>query len=127
MCTKADEVRLHRQLTEAMNKAQVWVDAAEAEVKQARKDVLAMLDELERARSAYQRRTAEVEVLNEQIRKDRETIAQYRKTLARTMAGIIQERKKHTKLFEIVKLGMTPEQYHRCRGVVMEMHPELDQ
>jgi predicted nucleic acid-binding Zn-ribbon protein len=81
--------------------------------------------ELERARSGYQRRNAEVEVLKEENRTLQASNKAEHDRFMDMVQALTDSRKGHQKLTAVMKLALTPEQYHQYREAAAEIYPEL--
>jgi chromosome segregation ATPase len=81
--------------------------------------------ELERARAAYHRRTAERDVLKEELQSAKQSADYYRQFCADMLRCLEDERRGHQKLAAVMKLALTPEQYHQYRAAAADIYPEL--
>lgn len=81
--------------------------------------------ELERAKSAYHRRTAEVEVLKEEIATLTKSKKSTHDLYVACVQSLIDSRKGHQKLTAVMQTALTPEQYHDARARAAEAYPEL--
>jgi predicted nucleic acid-binding Zn-ribbon protein len=111
---KKDEVRAGRML-DKMNADMHRLEAENANLKA----------ELEKARSAYQRRNAEVGVLKEEVSALEASNKSEHSRYMDCVQALIDSRKGHQKLTAVMKLALTPDQYHQYRQAAAEVYPEL--
>lgn len=111
---KADEVRAGRIL-----------DRMNADMERLEKENQSLKAELERARSAYHRRNAELGVLKEELCAQQEANKSQHEAYISCFKALCDERKGHQKLTAVMRLALTPEQYHEARANAAEAYPEL--
>jgi chromosome segregation ATPase len=114
MSNRTEEVRAGR-----------MIDRMNADMIRLQSENEALKADLERARAAYQRRNAEVEVLKEEIRTLEASNKSTHDLYVSCAQALIDSRKGHQKLTAVMKTALTPEQYHDARARAAEAYPEL--
>lgn len=112
--SKADEIRAGRIL-----------DKMNADMERIEKENETLKADLARAREAYQRRCAEIAVLKEELSTANENTQAEHLRFMDCAAALDNSRKGHEKLTAVMKLALTPEQYHQYRAAAAEVYPEL--
>lgn len=112
--TKKEEVRAGRIL-----------DKMNADMERLEKENEALKTELEKARAAYHRRCAELEVTKEELRAQQESNKREHEAYVSCFNALCDSRKGHQKLTAVMQLALSPEQYHEARANAAEAYPEL--
>lgn len=81
--------------------------------------------ELEKARGAYHRRTAELAWIKDELRQVQEAEKINHDNYVLLFTALCNEQKGHQKLTAVMKTALTPEQYHDARARAAEAYPEL--
>ena len=101
------------------------IDAMNADMARLQAENETLKKELERARSACQRRNAETEVLKEEIAALQDSNKSSHNLYVSLFKALVDSRKGHEKLTAVMKIALTPEQYHQYREAAAEVYPEL--
>lgn len=81
--------------------------------------------ELDKARLEYQQQSAELESLKMENAELRLRIDSEKQEKLRWFAALESKKKAHNKLSAIVRLALTPEEYHTWRQSAAEIYPNL--
>jgi predicted nucleic acid-binding Zn-ribbon protein len=103
------------------------IDAMNADMTRLQAENETLKAELERARSAYHRRNAEVEVLKEELHTIEAAHKSAHNLFVSCAQALADTRKGHQKLTAVMMTALTPEQYHDARARAAEAYPELFQ
>jgi predicted nucleic acid-binding Zn-ribbon protein len=101
------------------------IDAMNADMARLQRENEALKTELERARSAYHRRNAEVGVLKEEIATLQASNKSSHDLYISCAQALVDSRKGHQKLTAVMQTTLTPEQYHDARARAAEAYPDL--
>jgi septation ring formation regulator EzrA len=112
--TKADEIRAGRMLDKINN------DMARMEAENS-----SLKAELEKARSAYHLRNSELVVTKDELRDVQKSNDFLTETCSSLVRALEDSRKGHSKLTAVMKIALTPEQYHSARASAADVYPEL--
>lgn len=101
------------------------LDKMNADMQRLEEENAALKTELQRAKSAYQRRCAEVDVLKEEIKTVTSSEESTHALYMSCVQALTNSRKGHEKLTAVMKTALTPEQYHDARTRAADAYPEL--
>lgn len=114
MFNKPEEIRAGR-ILDQMNADMTRLETENASLKA----------ELEKARSAYHRRCAELDVTKDELRAQQEANKREHEAYIACFKALCDSRKGHQKLTAVMETALTPEQYHDARARAAEAYPEL--
>lgn len=112
--SKADERRMVRNWETLKRQA----EQDEAHIAELEAQISDLSSKLERVTLYYDLRIAERDAARIELRDAEARIAVLTETLTATRRGWQDQAAKHSKLSEIVRLALTPEQYHTYRRIV---------